>query len=624
MKKYLLLSLFFVLSQVAMSQIHIKENSFHEIPGYVELNKHYDDNNVPMALIKISTENISEEQRAKFKFKGNLATYFETSLEVGQIYVYISVTATFIEIMHPDFGKTEYWLPVTLKDFKGYEMVLVSDYQQGGEEYKPQLNYLIVSADQPNAMIYVNDEFVGRQKISKALTVGGTYKWKIECEGYHSETGSILLKEKTTIDKVLRPAFGFVNITTKPENGAEIFIDNEYAGKSPCTVKRTSGDYTIKAVKQSFKSVEKLVTVNDNDTTYAELDISGGLVSVVITTDPQSGIYIDNALKGTGEWKGYLYEGTHIIEARKDHHKTTFKKVEINQNGDYNIDIDAPTPICGTIDINSNPMDAEIYIDGQHYGLTPNIITDIIIGEHTIKLVKSGYNTLEKKIEVNENRVLSLNETLTVKSTQTTTTTVNKPQSTTVNKSQSTTTTLKPSTNATAKSTQSSQSKKTNSKKKIYKVTFLDVNFAYSIAPQTSLGLTFGQVKKVGWYASVMSGLNFNAFGTSMDCSKYGYIGSYLPFYSGETASSRFSTILGFMYRPVKSTAFKIGAGYGTRILAWETIDGSYIKNNGYSTSGIDFNAGMEFFLGGLNMSLDVISTNFNTCEIKVGLGFNF
>lgn len=622
MRKYLLLSFFIVLSQIAMSQIHIKENSFHEIPGYVELNKHYDDNNVPMALIKISTENISEEQRAKFKFKGNLATYFDVSLEVGQIYVYLSVSATFIEIMHPDFGKTEYWLPITLKDFKGYEMVLVSDYQQGSGNYTPKLNYLIISADQPNAMIYVNDEFVGKQKVSKSLYVGGTYKWKIECENYHTESGSVLLKEKTTINQVLRPAFGYVDIITKPENGATIFVNNEYFGETPCKAKRiASGTYTIKAAKQTFKSVEKTVTINDGDTTFVELDMSQGLASVVIKTDPQSGIYIDNERKGTGEWQGYLSEGSHHIEARKDNHRTTYKKIDVAQDEKYEVVIDNPEPICGVIDINSEPFDADIYIDGKHYGQTPNILTDIIIGNHTVKIVKEGYNSIEKKVVVSENRALSLNETLTLKTTTTSTTTTTKPQTTytntTVNKPASTT---PKATNKTTTIT----NKTTSSKKRLYRITFMDVNFAYSIAPQASVGFTFGQVKKVGWYVSVMSGFSFNALGTSMECSKYGYINNQLPFYSGETSSSRLSAIGGFMFRPSKKIAFKVGAGYGTRILAWETTDGEWIKNNGYSASGLDFDAGMEFFLGGINMSFDVISTNFKTCEAKVGFGINF
>ena len=45
--------------------------------------------------------------------------------EPSEIYLYITAkSATFIEIHHPDYGKTEYWLPETLCDYCGYEMVV--------------------------------------------------------------------------------------------------------------------------------------------------------------------------------------------------------------------------------------------------------------------------------------------------------------------------------------------------------------------------------------------------------------------------------------------------------------------------------------------------------------------
>ena len=69
MKKLLLIFLTFVSLNV-FGQIKVKEGSFRKIDGFVMLDKyeHTDINNAPMALIKISTENINAEQRRKFIF----------------------------------------------------------------------------------------------------------------------------------------------------------------------------------------------------------------------------------------------------------------------------------------------------------------------------------------------------------------------------------------------------------------------------------------------------------------------------------------------------------------------------------------------------------------------------
>ena len=94
MKKFLLLLLTFI-SLNAVAQIKVKEGSFHQIEGFVMLdkNEHYDDNNLPMALIKISTENITAEERRRITFKGNLATYFDVHFEPTEIHLYLSTAA---------------------------------------------------------------------------------------------------------------------------------------------------------------------------------------------------------------------------------------------------------------------------------------------------------------------------------------------------------------------------------------------------------------------------------------------------------------------------------------------------------------------------------------------------
>lgn len=88
---------------------------------------HLDMNNAPMALIKISAENISAEQMRKFTFRGNLATFFDVQFNLGEIHLYLSTAATFIEISHPDYGKTEFRFSETLCDFCAYEMTIVGE-----------------------------------------------------------------------------------------------------------------------------------------------------------------------------------------------------------------------------------------------------------------------------------------------------------------------------------------------------------------------------------------------------------------------------------------------------------------------------------------------------------------
>ena len=420
MKKLFLILLTFITINVFGQNdfFKVKEGSFHQIEGFVMLNKedHYDDNDIPMALIKISTENITAEERRRITFKGNLATYFDVHLEPSEIYLYISArVATFIEIHHPDYGKTEYLLPYDLKDFCGYEMVLsyIPLSAQITETAQQKKCHLIVKADQPDATIYIDDEPLDIGEASKLVTEGTTHTWRIECNMYHPENGTVTLNERTVIEKNLRPNFGYINVSTSPEQGAKVFVDGIYIGESPIeSDKLASGSHTVRVMKDMFKMKEQSFVVNDGQTTNATLNMSANFVNVTINTDADSDIYVDEEYKAKGRWTGRLSDGSHILEARKLNHRSSTQTVELILGESKSFTLEAPKPINGSCEINTSPMSAEIYIDGKHYGQTPNYINEILIGIHELKLEKSGCATLTKTITIKENETLSINEKL--------------------------------------------------------------------------------------------------------------------------------------------------------------------------------------------------------------------
>ncbi len=427
MKKIFTAILLIFICHDVFSQIKVKENSFHQIEGFVMLDKndHYDDNNRPMALIKIATENIKAEERRKFIFKGNMATYFDVHFEPGEIWLYLSTEATFIEIIHDDFGKTEYVLPYDLKDFCGYEMVVqyVPLTPQTEPEHQKKF-HLIVKADQPDATIYIDEEALSVGEASKLVNEGTTHTYKIECKLYHAESGSVTVNEKTVIEKSLRPNFGYINISTSPEQGAKVFVDDDYIGESPITTdKLASGTHTVRVMKEMFKMKEQPFTVSDGQTTNATINMDANFVNVTLDTDADAEIYVDEEYKGKGRWTGRLSDGSHIFEARKQNHKPTKKTLDLVLGENKTIALEAPKPINGSIEINSSPMEANIYIDGKSYGTTPNYINEILIGTHELKLEKQGCTTITKTINVKEGETLSVNEKLVSQQT-----TVNRQQ----------------------------------------------------------------------------------------------------------------------------------------------------------------------------------------------------
>ena len=588
--KKLLLILFVFISLNVFGQIKVKEDSFKKIDGYVMLNKyeHTDVNNAPMALIKISTENINAEQRRKFTFKGNLATFFDVHFEPGEIYLYVSAAAaTFIEIIHDDFGKTEFTLPYDLCEFCGYEMVIVRpnvDYDN-----MPQINYLVINADQDNAAIYIDDNYVGDKEASRSFEIGSKHTWKIDCKLYHSESGEVTITSGDAIEisKTLRPAYGYINVTTNPEMNAVVFIDNERVGTTPYkSDKMPSGTYSVRIVKEMYDAVENTFIIEDGATTLAEMSLSAGFMKLTVKADPDSDIYIDSEYKGKGEWNGEVLFGTHYLEARKENHKPAVMKVELDKNSTGEIVLENPRPITGHIDINTSPMKADIYLDGKHYGTTPKVISNIIIGEHKLKLEKDGYVALEKDIVVEEGEMLSLNEKLLEDAKQ--------------------------------RPAKQKDDKVKSVDGETESVNFLTLNAAYSVAPQISFGFTYGQVKKIGWFVSAMTGTGFEGFNVNGRSYEEAAL-------TGETASPRLSITGGVALRLGNSPVYlKAGAGYGMRVRACETIHGDYVEYTPDTYKGLEMTAGLQFNLKKITLGVDAVTTNFKYLELKLGVGINW
>lgn len=159
-------------------------------------------------------------------------------------------------------------------------------------------------------------------------------------------------------------------------------------------------------------------------------------------------------------------------------------------------------------------------------------------------------------------------------------------------------------------------------------ITFITLNGAFTNTENPSVGLTFGRVKKYGWFVSVMSGFNYAGFDTSLPVSDAnGIVEGDLPFYNDEYAKTVFSVMGGGVMRLYDFLYVKAGVGYGNRSLSWKTIDNRWVRNGGYSAVGLDASAGVMFFFKHFVFSLDgVVTTNFSDVivEGRIGIGYSF
>ena len=142
---------------------------------------------------------------------------------------------------------------------------------------------------------------------------------------------------------------------------------------------------------------------------------------------------------------------------------------------------------------------------------------------------------------------------------------------------------------------------------------------------QISFGAMVGIVSKNGAYLRFRS--DFGSASTELECDDTGALnnGTGTPYYKeGITTKARMSITEGYLRQIIKPLYAYIGAGYGNRVLAWETIDGELVKNTDHSATGVAAELGAIGRLGQFAVSVGFQTVNFKYHELSAGIGFFF
>lgn len=142
---------------------------------------------------------------------------------------------------------------------------------------------------------------------------------------------------------------------------------------------------------------------------------------------------------------------------------------------------------------------------------------------------------------------------------------------------------------------------------------------------QISFGAMVGIVSKNGAYLRFRS--DFGSASTELECDDTGALanGTGTPYYKeGVTTKARMSITAGYLRQIIKPLYAYIGAGYGNRVLAWETIDDELVKNTDHSATGVAAELGAIGRLGQFAVSVGFQTVNFKYHELSAGIGFFF
>lgn len=400
----LMLSPMMMAQSLSVTDFKARENDLTaNIHGTMER----DQNNEVAALIRVQTT------QQGFVFSAGMMGIVKTKQGVGEIWVYVPHGIQKLEIRHQQLGSCEYEIPIPIEKARTYEMTLSTGQVQTIVNHQVNKQFVVINVQPADALVEINGEiFLPEEGVMEQSLPFGKYTYRVSSEDYHPQAGVFTLDAsgKVEMNVQLKPHFGWIHVDGDAEyHGAMVYLGNERLGTVPFTSKNMkSGDYQLRIMKTKYKTQVLSVRVSDNQTTEVQVALQPNFATVNITAaDEACEIWIDNEFKAKASWTGALSLGEYKLEARKDGHQSISELLTISDLSPRQVQLSAPLPLYGSMELTSAPTKAKVYMDGRLLGETPLMTNDILVGTHQLRFEKELYETASVQAVVKHNQTFS-------------------------------------------------------------------------------------------------------------------------------------------------------------------------------------------------------------------------
>ena len=252
----------------------------------------------------------------------------------------------------------------------------------------------IASLNIDGARVQVDGVDFGVTPLIDVPVESGEHQLTISKDRYLDHSEAITIEGRSVVQRyqaTLEPAWATVSLSTTPA-GADVLVDGEVIGTTPLNAEILQGrrDVTLKlAGHKAWQDDFDVMAGEDFTVPAVELEPADGLV--FIRSNPSAA----NVTIG-GEFKG-LTPLEVALPPTQEHELSFFKngyhlnktsiRTQANQERELNVKLD---PILTSVSVMSEPVDAELYVNGEYRGLANQTI-ELMAASQQIEIRKAGY-----------------------------------------------------------------------------------------------------------------------------------------------------------------------------------------------------------------------------------------
>ncbi len=248
----------------------------------------------------------------------------------------------------------------------------------------------IKTPDVDYVTVFFGTSLVGQTPLEKELPAG-EYQVVLEKKGYHKKVLSLLIEAGSIVDREVplvpiekpdvQPKRALLRVETNPE-GAQVFINNELKGTTPCDLDMPVGDYKLRLVLKYFQVWGEKLSLEAGKTkiNYGLQKMSG---SVKITSEPLGAVVcINNRQEGITPFEKIMDAGIYDIKLNLEGYEESISSTELIDSNQVQLHKKLTRLPVTKIRVET-PIKLNVLLDGKMMGKSP-LETEVVPGKHTL------------------------------------------------------------------------------------------------------------------------------------------------------------------------------------------------------------------------------------------------
>ena len=366
-----------------------------------------------------------ETQETGFTFMADGKLSVDAQPGEGFVQLQLPHKTSYITIQHPTYGRLSWRIPGGKKFLKRRHYKAVLYAGDPTKQYRSPKQWVILHLD-PQDVVLQLDSATGpvRKAVAEYYLPVGEHNYRVEAPFYRPVEGSFTLSDSTRTELWinLQPFYSFLTVNVE-WTGGQLYIDGAPINKEQATSYRLSeGSHRVTYFWEDKCYYDSLLAMGPAEKRVLEVKMADMYPRQVKLSDPAvlipqesaqsfgssvrltaadttADIWIDREKVATREWEGELSAGFHLAQTVSGGRESAPVRIWVQEGISQNLVLPSPGSGTGLLNVRSNVDGASILVDGQYFGLTPQLVRVDASKSCRVTLVKDGYKPTVRKVQ---------------------------------------------------------------------------------------------------------------------------------------------------------------------------------------------------------------------------------